>query len=137
MAMFRALSGTAAGAAKLMGKSIAELTFYYSRARHASILSFACATDLAELSMQKSRHRLEQRLIVSIARLHANSVIYRGASNFDIANGDSYAVATAMIGMSLGLSQQQLDEAADPVVAVLRRTGIGGGGCQAVSAGVS
>ena len=49
----RALS-TAAGAAKLMGKSIAELTFDYCARAMRSISSFACATDLAELIMTKA-----------------------------------------------------------------------------------
>jgi len=124
--------GTAAGAAKLMGKSIAELTFDHSRARHALDSSFACATDLAELSMTKAGidFRTAHRLIARLTR----DMIDRGGSSFRIANGDLDAVATAMIGRPLGLSQQQLDEAADPVVAVSRRTGIGGAAREAVSA---
>jgi argininosuccinate lyase len=124
--------GTAAGAAKLMGKTIAELTFDHSRARHALDSSFACATDLAELIMTKAGtdFRTAHRLIARLTR----DMIDRGASSFRIANGDLDAVATAMIGRPLGLSQQQLDEAADPVTAVSRRIGIGGAAREAVSA---
>jgi argininosuccinate lyase len=127
----RALS-TAAGAAKLMGKSIAELTVDHSRSRHALDSSFACATDLAELIMTKAGidFRTAHRLIARLTR----DMIDRSASSFRVANGDLDAVATAMIGRPLGLSQQQLDEAADPVIAVSRRTGIGGAAREAVSA---
>ena len=104
--------GTAAGAAKLMGESIVGLTFDHSRARHALDSSFACATDLAELIMTKAGvdFRTAHRLIARLTR----DMIDRGARSFRIANGDLDAVASAMIGRPLGLSQQQLDEAADP-----------------------
>ena len=48
--------------------------------------------------------------------------------------GDLDAIAAAMIGRPLGFSQQQLDKAVDPVVAVSRRSGIGGAAPEAVSA---
>jgi argininosuccinate lyase len=124
--------GTAAGAAKLMGESIAGLTFDHSRARHALDSSFACATDLAELIMTKAGvdFRTAHRLIARLTR----DMIDRGARGFRIVNVDLDAAANAMIGRALGLSQQQLDEAADPLVAVSRRTGIGGAAREALSA---
>ena len=124
--------GTAAGAAKLMGNSIAELTFDHSRARHALDSSFACATDLAELIMTKAGvdFRTAHRMIARLTR----DMIDRGARSFRVANSDLDAIASAMIGRPLGLVQQQLDEAANPAVAVSRRTGIGGAARKAVSA---
>jgi argininosuccinate lyase len=123
---------TAAGAVKLLGKSIAELTFDHSRARHALDSSFACATDLAELIMTEAGvdFRTAHRMIARLTR----DVIDRGGRNFRVANSDLDAIASAMIGRPLGLSQQQLDEAADPVIAVSRRAGVGGAAREAVSA---
>jgi argininosuccinate lyase len=123
--------GAAAGAAKLMGKLVAELTFDHSRARNALDSSFACATDLAELIVTRSGidFRTAHRLIARLTR----DMIDRGARSFRITSGDLDAVASAMIGRPLGLSQQQLDEAADPVIAVSRRAGIGGAAREAVS----
>jgi argininosuccinate lyase len=122
--------GAAAGATKLMGKSVAELTFDHSRARRALDSSFACATDLAEVIMTRSGidFRTAHRLIARCTR----DMIDRGARRFRITSGDLDAVASAMIGRPLGLSQQQLDEAADPVIAVSRRAGIGGAAREAV-----
>ena len=124
--------GTAAGAVRLMGKSIAELTFDHSRARQALDLSFACATDLAELIMTKASidFRTAHRMIARLTR----DMIDRDTRSFRVANSDLDAIAGAMIGRPLGLSQQQLDEAADPVIAVSRRAGIGGAAREAVSA---
>ncbi len=124
--------GAAAGAAKLMGESIAGLTFDHSRARHALDSSFACATDVAELIMTKAGvdFRTAHRLIGRLTR----DMIDRGARGFRIVNVDLDAAASAMIGRSLGLSQQELDEAADPLVAVSRRAGIGGAAREAVNA---
>jgi argininosuccinate lyase len=124
--------GTAAQAAILMGKLVAELSFDHSRARHALDSSFACATDLAELIMAKSNvdFRTAHRLV---ARLTRDMVDKRGR-NFRITSGDLDAVAVEMIGRPLALSQQLLDEAADPVVAVSRRAGVGGAAREAVSA---
>ena len=51
-----------------------------------------------------------------------------------IANGDLDAVAGAVIGRPLGMTQQQLDQVSDPAVAVSRRSGIGGAARDAVSA---
>ena len=52
----------------------------------------------------------------------------------EIKQSDLDAIATATIGRPLGLSQQQLDQAVDPVVAVARRGGIGGAAREAVGA---
>lgn len=68
-----------------------------------------------------------------IARL-TRDMIDRDTRSFRVANSDLDAIAGAMIGRPLGLSQQQLDEAADPVIAVSRRAGIGGAAREAVSA---
>jgi argininosuccinate lyase len=124
--------GTAAGAAKLMGKLITELTFNHSRARHALDSSFAFATDLAELIMTKAGvdFRTAHHLVARLTR----DMIDRGARGFRIVNGDLDDAASAMIGRPLGLSQQELDQATDPVVAVSRRTAIGGAAREAVSA---
>ena len=124
--------GAAAGAAKLMGESIVGLTFDHSRARHALDTSFARGSDLAELIMTKAGvdFRTAHRLIARLTR----DMVDGGARSFRITNADLDAAANAMIGRPLGLSQQQLDEAADPLVAVSRRIGIGEAARETVSA---
>jgi argininosuccinate lyase len=121
----------AAGAASLMGGVVRELTFNHARARHALDSSFAFATDLAELVMTTAGidFRTAHRLIARLVR----DMIDKSARGCRIASGDLDAVATAMIGRPLALSQQQLDQAADPAVAVSRRTTIGGAAREAVS----
>ena len=51
--------GTAAGAAKLMGKSIAELTFDHSRARHALEFELCMRDRSRRADHDKSRHRFQ------------------------------------------------------------------------------
>ena len=53
-------------------------------------------------------------------------MIDRSASSFRVANGDLNAVATAMIGRPLRLSQQQLDELPIESSPYHAATGIGG-----------
>jgi argininosuccinate lyase len=124
--------GLAAGAARLMGKSLAGLTFNHARARHALDSSFAFATDLAELIMTKAgvdfrtAHGLVARLI--------RDMMDKGTRGSRVAHGDLDAVAVGVIGRPLGLTQQQLDQVSDPAAAVACRTGIGGASRDAVSA---
>lgn len=122
---------TAARAASLMGGVVGGLTFNHARARHALDSSFAFAADLAALVMTTAGidFRTAHRLIARLVR----DMIDKGARGSRIASGDLDAVATAMIGRPLGLSQQQLDQAADPAVAVSRRTTIGGAAREAIS----
>lgn len=124
--------GLAAGAAHLMGKSLAGLTFNHARARHALDSSFAFATDLAELIMTKggvdfrTAHRLVARLI--------RDMVDKGTRGARIVHSDLDTVAVALIGRPLGFTQQQLDQVCDAAAAVSRRVGIGGASRDAVSA---
>jgi len=124
--------GAAAGAAKLMSDLMKELTFHHGRARHALDSSFAFGTDLAELIMTTVGldFRTAHRLVANLVR----GMIDGGARGSRPTSSDLDAIATATIGRPLGLSQQQLDQAVDPVVAVSRRSGIGGAAREAVSA---
>jgi argininosuccinate lyase len=121
----------AAGAATLMGGVVRELTFNHARARHALDSSFAFATDMAELVMTTAGvdFRTAHRLIARLVR----GMIDKGAPDSRVASADLDAVATVIIGRPLALSQQQLDQAADPTFAVSRRATVGGAAREAVS----
>ncbi len=122
----------AAGAATLMSGLLKDLTFHHARARHALDSSFAFATDLAELIMTTAGldFRTAHRLIAQLVR----NMMDGGARGSRPACSDLDAIAIATIGRPLGLSQQQLDRAVDPTVAVSRRSGIGGAAPEAVGA---
>ena len=124
--------GVAAGAAKLMGESIVGLTFDHARARHALDSSFAYATDLAELIMTRAGvdFRIAHRLVARLVR----TMMERGERGAGLTLVDLDAVADATIGHPLGLSQQELNEALDPVAAISHRTGIGGAADEALRA---
>ena len=124
--------GTAAGAAKLMGELVKELTFHHARARHALDSSFAFATDLAELIMTRAGidFRTAHRLVARLVR----AMIEHGVRGSRPACADLDAIAQATIGRSLGLSQPELDQAIDPALAVSHRTGIGGAAREALCA---
>lgn len=123
--------GAAAGAAKLMSELIARLTFDHARARHALDASFAFATDLAEQIMVVARldFRTAHRVVAKFVREMTDKGV-RGRRP-DSSQLDS--VAIDIIGHPLGLSQEQLDQATNPVTAVSRRAGVGGAARQAVS----
>ena len=74
--------------------------------------------------------RTAHRLIAQLVR----NMMDGGARGSRPVCSDLDAIATATIGRPLGLSQQQLDKAVDPVVAVSRRGGIGGAARESVSA---
>lgn len=114
----------AADAAKLMGASLRQLTFNHARARQALDASFSFATDLAELIMSeagidfRTSHRLVGRLVRQMSEGATRSHQPTAA--------DLDAVGEMMLGRPLGLSQQQLDRAVDPAVAISRRRRTGG-----------
>jgi argininosuccinate lyase len=125
----------AAGAARLMGKSVAGLTFNHARARHALDSSFAFATDLAELIM--TRAGVDFRTAHSLVARLIRDMVDSGARGSRVASADLDAVAAAAIGRPLGLTQQELDQVSDPAAAVSCRTGIGGASRDAVSVAIN
>jgi argininosuccinate lyase len=124
--------GIVAGVARLMSASIKELTFHHARARYAVDSSFAFATDLAELIMVRAGvdFRMAHHLVGRLVR----TMIERGGRGARPTLVDLDAIAEATIGHPLKLSQQELDQATDPVAAVSRRAQIGGAAEEALSA---